>query len=47
LSVLKKLYTQALSKQFPLRLMLCLTAGHNSRSFSRKEAAQYCTLLPE
>jgi hypothetical protein len=45
--VLKKLSAQTLPRQFPVRLRLCLTAGHNSRGFLRKEAAQYRTPLSE
>jgi transposase-like protein len=43
LSVLKNVSAQALSQQFPFRLMLCRTEGRRSRSRSRKDVAQYCT----
>jgi hypothetical protein len=38
LIVLKKFSAQALSRQFLLRLMLCLTAGHPSFSLSLNDA---------
>jgi hypothetical protein len=45
--VLKNDSAQTLSRQFSFLLMLCLTDGHSSHSFSRKEAAQYRAPLPE